>query len=86
MTTYQIDHDLHLHSRISACSNDPEQTEQQCRDLAQLAARHGLLATGGSDFHGMYSHILRPIGYADLPENTPQLMRNFRARRQTRTG
>ena len=64
----------------------PEQTEQQCRDLAQLAAQHGLLATGGSDFHGMYSHILRPIGYADLPENTPQLMRNFRARRQARTG
>lgn len=35
MTTYQIDHDLHLHSRISTCSNDPEQTEQRLLRYAQ---------------------------------------------------
>lgn len=35
MTTYQIDHDLHLHSQISTCCNDPEQTERRLLHYAQ---------------------------------------------------
>ncbi|MDA8265109.1 MAG: PHP domain-containing protein [Actinomycetota bacterium] len=39
----------------------------QRRDLAALAARHGLVATGGSDFHGSYKPELRVgIGQGDL--------------------
>lgn len=39
MTSYRIDNDLHLHSRISTCSNDPEQTEQR---LLRYAQENGL--------------------------------------------
>ncbi|MHB1508902.1 MAG: PHP domain-containing protein [Acidimicrobiales bacterium] len=40
---------------------------EQRRDLAALAARHGLVATGGSDFHGSYKPDLGVgIGQGDL--------------------
>lgn len=36
---YQIDNDLHIHSRLSSCSNDPEQTPQK---ILQSALERGL--------------------------------------------
>ena len=59
----------------------PGHTEQQMQQLAAFAAAHGLLMTGGSDFHGRYSRPPRPLGNPGVPENTPQLMRAYRAAR-----
>lgn len=36
---YVIDHDLHLHSQLSQCSSDPEQTTER---MLQYAREHGL--------------------------------------------
>ncbi len=36
---YKVDHDLHIHSRLSLCSNDPEQTPER---ILKYAADHGL--------------------------------------------
>ena len=33
--TYQIDHDLHIHSRISSCSGDPGQTSERILRYAE---------------------------------------------------
>ena len=32
---YSADHDLHIHSKISSCSNDPEQTNARILQYAQ---------------------------------------------------
>ena len=39
-------------------------------ELTALAQRHGLLTTGGSDFHGFYNHYAIQIGSATTPEDT----------------
>lgn len=36
---FKIDHDYHIHSRISSCSNDPEQTNER---ILQYAKKNGL--------------------------------------------
>ncbi len=46
----------------------PYHTEEQSAALSELAKQHGLLATGGSDFHGMYSRTPRPIGSTTAPD------------------
>ena len=58
-------------------SNDPQQTEQ----LAAFAAEHGLLATGGSDFHGMYSSTLRSLGSYGAPDDIVQTMLAYKAKK-----
>ena len=42
---YIIDNDLHIHSKISSCSNDPEQTNER---ILRYAEENGL--TFGDDF------------------------------------
>lgn len=32
---YVYDHDLHIHSRVSLCSNDPEQTNERILQYAK---------------------------------------------------
>ncbi len=51
---------------VEAWTHDqtPEQTEQ----LATLAKERGLVATGGSDFHGMYVRTVRPLGSVPVPD------------------
>ena len=41
---------------------------EQRQLLAQLADDHGLLVTGGSDFHGDRMHQLRAFGSVDIPQ------------------
>ena len=36
---YTVDHDLHIHSQISSCSRDPEQTNER---ILQYAEKNGL--------------------------------------------
>ena len=39
-------------------------------ELLALSQRHGLLTTGGSDFHGFYNHYAIQIGSATTPEES----------------
>ena len=32
---FKVDHDLHIHSQLSACSRDPEQTTQRLLEHAR---------------------------------------------------
>lgn len=57
----------------------PSCDEQQTATLKEFAENHSLLMTGGTDFHGFYSHPLRPIGSCGAPHNTIQLMKEYKA-------
>jgi 3',5'-nucleoside bisphosphate phosphatase len=46
----------------------PEQVQQ----LLSLADRYNLIATGGSDFHGLDSNVDPPLGTADVPLESAQ--------------
>lgn len=60
----------------------PSHSEDEVRDLAAFAASHGLVATGGSDFHGMYSRTPRPLGNSQVPEDTVRLLINCKNKRR----
>lgn len=47
-------------------------TEEQSAAYRQFAQEHGLLITGGSDFHGAYSSHPRPIGMNDVTDEMVQ--------------
>ena len=58
-----------------------------CSQMCYIFRKNcGLLTTGGSDFHGMYSRTARPLGNSDGPENIPQKMRTYKSRRNTSAG
>ncbi len=46
----------------------PAHTEQQIGELLDFAKINKLIVTGGSDFHGMYSHPAHPLACASLPD------------------
>ena len=47
----------------------PSHTEEQTEALLQLTEQKGLLATGGSDFHGMYNRTARAVGSTSVPDD-----------------
>ena len=49
--------------------------------LQGFATDHDLLMTGGSDFHGMYTKVARPLGSFGAPDGTIQLMKAYKAKR-----
>ncbi len=57
------------HSRCSA---------EQSVQLAAFAREHGLLTTGGSDFHGFYSDNTVPLGAVTTPEACFRALRTFK--------
>ncbi len=59
----------------------PDHTAEQVAALAAFADEHKLLATGGSDFHGMYSAVARPLG-CQAPDDTIQKMRAYKAQKK----
>ena len=71
---YQIDHDLHIHSSLSACSNDPKQSADAILEYGKRNCLHTLCLTdhywddsiaGASDWYAPqnYAHIVqaRPL-------------------------
>lgn len=46
----------------------PSCSPEQTAELESFACEHGLLMTGGSDFHGMYAPSPRPIGSVTAPD------------------
>ena len=69
---FQIDHDLHIHSQLSTCSQHPEQTNE---NLLRYAKEHGLrticltnhfwdsVVPGGSDWYAPqnYEHLAKAL-------------------------
>ena len=56
-------------------------TAEQIEQLIDFATQHSLCMTGGSDFHGMYSHTARPLG-TQAPEDTIQKLRAYKAQKK----
>lgn len=47
----------------------PRNSEKTRETLLELAQKHDLIITGGSDFHGQFSKSPHPIGYCTTDEN-----------------
>lgn len=59
----------------------PSNNEERVAALKEFAKSRDLLMTGGTDFHGLYTDPLRPMGSCGAPENTVQLMRAYKQAR-----
>ncbi len=58
----------------------PACTEEQQRELQQKAKKNGLLMTGGSDFHGMYSVNSSTVGSVSVADSHLQAMISYKNR------
>ncbi len=56
----------------------PSANEEQQRALQQTAKKHGLLMTGGSDFHGMYSYNSTSVGSVSVPDSVLQALISYK--------
>lgn len=56
----------------------PRNNEEQTAYLKDFATSNGLLLTGGSDFHGMYTGSPRPLGSYSAPDDTVQKMLDYK--------
>lgn len=56
----------------------PSQTEEQQQMLRDFAAEHGLLVTGGSDFHGMYNDGTRAVGSMSVEDELADKLMSFK--------
>ncbi len=45
-----------------------------------VAKRYGLIMTGGTDFHGMYTSVKKPIGTCVTPDDQLEALRNCKIR------
>lgn len=60
----------------------PDHTEEDVSRLSAFAADKGLLTTGGSDFHGMYTRRVRPLGSTSMPDECVQSLLNYKDKRR----
>lgn len=58
----------------------PQNTEEQAASLAQFAKKNGLLAIGGSDFHGRHNKYCVTLGSFITPEQNLSEFGNYRAK------
>ena len=56
----------------------PSNDEERIESLKAFAESHQLLMTGGTDFHGMYTDPLRPLGSCGAPEDTVEKMKAYK--------
>ena len=59
----------------------PKHSEEKVEQYLAFASEHNLLATGGSDFHGMYSTSPRALGSYGAPDNILQTMLACKAKK-----
>ena len=53
----------------------PRNLEEDIPVYQEIAEQHGLIMTGGTDFHGMYSSVPRPVGSFTTPEDQLDLLK-----------
>lgn len=56
----------------------PSHSAQQAETLAAFATAHGLLMTGGSDFHGMYGKGARAVGSTVIDDDAAAALMKFK--------
>ena len=59
----------------------PSNDEERINTLKAFAEKNGLVMTGGTDFHGMYTDPLRPLGSCGAPDDTVQKLKEYKASR-----
>ena len=59
----------------------PSNDEERVNTLKTFAEENGLVMTGGTDFHGMYTDPLRPLGSCGEPTDTVQKLKEFKQSR-----
>ena len=57
----------------------PSNDEERISVLKAFAQEHNILMTGGTDFHGIYTDPLRSLGSCGAPDNTAQLMKEYKS-------
>lgn len=62
--------------------NYPRARAEDAAAVAETVARYGLLSTGGTDFHGAYSALARPVGACVTDNATVERIFNLAASRQ----
>jgi len=60
-----------------------EFNRRQVNSLVKLAKKHGLIATGGSDYHGFGTEIETMLGDAEVPLEAVQSLIEFHQNRKT---
>jgi len=66
-------------------TSHPRLKSSQCRELASLAQEMGILATGGSDFHGEHRGPVR-VGSVRVPVEVADRIEQIAARRAAESG
>lgn len=56
----------------------PSHSEEQVAALTDFATQKGLLMTGGSDFHGMYTRTTRALGSTSCPDEHVQALIRYK--------
>lgn len=60
----------------------PSNDDERISTLKAFAQEHNILMTGGTDFHGLYSDPARSLGSCGAPEDTVQLMKEYKKSRR----
>ncbi len=60
----------------------PDHSETDAARLLAYAQENGLLATGGSDFHGMYTAKIRPLGSTACPDECVTALLAYKEKRK----
>ena len=60
----------------------PSHDENRTATLKEFAQAHNILMTGGTDFHGLYTDPTRSLASCGAPDNTVQLMKQYKNSRK----
>lgn len=60
----------------------PENSEEQTEELIKICKKNGLLMTGGSDFHGMYSAKVIHLGECTTPDENLTALLGYQAKQK----
>lgn len=63
----------------------PLHSQQQTDALLDFANTHNLLVTGGTDFHGMYSPDIRPMGSVTVEDSVLQALLQYKTTRKQKS-
>lgn len=64
----------------------PFHSDEDVTRLADYAKQHGLLMTGGSDFHGMYTKKPRPLGCVTVPDENVKALLEYKEQMKRQKG
>lgn len=62
----------------------PKHTLEDEKRLLEIADKHGLLKTGGSDFHGFYNDEPRSVGACETPQECINELLSYKRRRKAK--